>query len=139
MNTSEFRDCDDCLCFAARRAARTITQFYDAQLRGSGLRTTQFTLLAYLLNAGRTPLNHAADYLGLERTTLTRNLQPLLAEGYIGIDSGEDRRVKMIGITAKGRAAAEAALPLWRRAQKAMSARLPPAAAQALSLAAQAV
>lgn len=138
MDTSDFRDCGDCLCFATRRAARAVTQFYDRQLRDSGLRTTQFTLLAYLLNAGRSPLNRIADYLGLERTTLTRNLQPLLAEGYIVIESGEDRRVKMIGITARGRAAAEAALPLWRQAQRAMSARLPALAVQALNQAARA-
>lgn len=131
----EFLECDDCLCFAARRAARAITQFYDRQLRESGLRSTQFTLLAFLLNAGTSSVNQAAEYLGMERTTLSRNLEPLLSAGYVRVDSGEDRRVKMIAITTKGRAAARAALPLWRQAQQAMTARLPPAAAQTLSLA----
>src|ERR1700739_568003 len=78
---SKFGECNDCLCFAARRAARGISQFYDAQLRSSGLRNTQFTLLSYLINAGRGPLTRAADYMGLERTSLSRNLQPLLAQG----------------------------------------------------------
>lgn len=135
MNQTEFLECDDCLCFAARRAARAITQFYDRQLRESGLRSTQFTLLAFLLNAGTSSVNQAAEYLGMERTTLSRNLEPLLSAGYVRVDSGEDRRVKMIAITTKGRAAARAALPLWRQAQQAMTARLPPAAAQTLSLA----
>ncbi|MFI4981506.1 MAG: MarR family transcriptional regulator, partial [Nevskiales bacterium] len=70
-----------------------------------------------------------------ERTTLSRNLEPLLSAGYVRVDSGEDRRVKKIAITAKGKAAAQAALPLWQQAQQAMTARLPSAAAQTLSLA----
>lgn len=135
MNQTEFLECDDCLCFASRRAARAITQFYDRQLRESGLRSTQFTLLAFLLNAGTSSVNQAAEYLGMERTTLSRNLEPLLSAGYVRVDSGEDRRVKMIAITTQGRAAARAALPLWQRAQQAMTARLPPAAIQTLSLA----
>ena len=138
MNQTEFLECDDCLCFAARRAARAITQFYDRQLRESGLRSTQFTLLAFLLNAGTSSVNQAAEYLGMERTTLSRNLEPLLSAGYVRVDSGEDRRVKMIAITTQGRAAARAALPLWQQAQQAMTARLPPAAAQTLSLASRA-
>lgn len=138
MNAMEFRECDDCLCFAARRAARAITQYYDRQLRDSGLRATQFTLLAFLLNAGSCSVNQTAEYLGMERTTLSRNLEPLLDAGYVRIGSGEDRRVKKISITAQGRAKAQSALPAWRQAQQAMTARLPPAAAQALSLAARA-
>ena len=135
---NEFRECDECLCFAARRAARAITQVYDRELRSSGLRATQFTLLSYLLNAGRRPMNQAADYMGLERTTLTRNLQPLLALDYITVDEGEDRRVKLIGITPAGRAAMTAALPHWRKAQRAMSARLSPTTIKALAQAAEA-
>jgi len=136
MNNSDFRECNDCLCFAARRVARQITQHYDAQLRGSGLRATQFTLLAYLILAGSTPINAVADYLGVERTTLTRNLKPLLALGHIRVESGADRRVKLVSITAAGRAAAADALPQWRKAQKAMSRRLGPAALQELASAA---
>ena len=135
MNDTDFRECQDCLCFAARRAARSITQYYDRQLRGSGLRTTQFTLLSYLILAGRRPVNVAAEYLGMERTTLTRNLQPLLALDYVSVESGDDRRVKLIAITARGREAAAAALPQWRKAQRAMSRRLGPSAFKELATA----
>ena len=133
MNDADFRDCQDCLCFAARRAARSITQHYDRQLRGSGLRTTQFTLLSYLIIAGHSSVNAAAEYLGMERTTLTRNLRPLLALDYVAVASGDDRRVKLIAITARGREAAAAALPQWRKAQRAMSKRLGPSAFRELA------
>ena len=133
MNDTDFRDCQDCLCFAARRAARSITTYYDRQLRGSGLRATQFTLLGYLIVAGRSSVNAAAEYLGMERTTLTRNLRPLLALDYVAVASGDDRRVKLITITSRGREAAAAALPQWRKAQRAMSRRLGPSAFKELA------
>jgi DNA-binding MarR family transcriptional regulator len=133
MDETDFAECQDCLCFAARRAARSITQLYDRHLRGSGLRATQFTLLSYLLLAGPRPVQEAAEYMGLERTTLTRNLKVLLAQGDVALNSGEDRRVKLISITPRGRAKAAAALPLWRKAQRAVKERLPPAAARTLA------
>ena len=117
MGETDFRECSGCLCFAARRAARAITQLYDRHLRPSGLRSTQFTLLAYLLSHGPTPLLESAEFLGVERTTLTRNLRPLHASKLLAIDTGKDRRIKMISITAEGRRAAMSALPLWRMAQ----------------------
>jgi DNA-binding MarR family transcriptional regulator len=123
---ADFLECDSCLCFAARRAARTITQHFERHLRSSGLRATQFTLLVMLVRAGALSMNALADHLGMERTTLTRNLRPLMAQGYVALEEGEeDRRVKKISITDAGRAAAEAALPEWRKVNRAMARRLP--------------
>jgi DNA-binding MarR family transcriptional regulator len=121
----DFLECESCLCFAARRAARAISQHYERVMRGSGLRITQFTLLTVLVRAGKLPLSEVAEHLGMERTTLTRNLRPLLAKGHVTIEEGEDRRVKKIEITPQGMAALKAALPQWRKAQRAMSGRLP--------------
>ncbi len=118
METNPFRACQDCLCFAARRAARAITQAYDHQLRPSGLRATQFALLAFLITSGPAPVQQTADFLGMDRTTLTRNLKPLTQKGLVHLQSGKDRRVKIVAITADGRRKAEQALPLWRIAQK---------------------
>jgi DNA-binding MarR family transcriptional regulator len=59
-----------------------------------------------------------ADLLGVERTTLTRNLRPLEAKGWVvGASDRADQRVRRVELTAKGRAAAAKALPAWRRAQ----------------------
>ena len=119
-----FRECRDCVCFGLRRAARVITQHYDRQLRPVGLRATQFTLLAMLVQAGPLPINRLAGLLGLERTTLTRNLRPLLAKGWLTVEDVKDRRVRTIKITAAGMAAASAALPHWRRAQSTAAAKV---------------
>jgi len=131
--TAKFRDCDACHCFAIRRAARAITQLYDRKLRPSGLRATQFTLLSVLVRAGALPVNELASLLGMERTTLTRNLRPLLDQGFVRLDPGEDQRVRMVCITAAGLGAAEKALPYWREAQRAIAKNMAPASLKAIA------
>ena len=135
----ELRECTGCSCFAVRRAARVITQHYDRHLRPTGLRPTQFTLLTVLTLGGPLPLTKLADRLAAERTTLTRNLRPLVARGFVRIEPGEDRRVQMLAVTPKGVAAARAALPRWREAQRSIAAALPASALRALDRATVAV
>ena len=120
----DFGACASCTCFALRRAARAVTQHYDRLLRPTGLRVTQFTLLAALTVAGPLPINRLARRLGLERTTLTRNLRPLEAKGWLAVTEDADRRVHTVEITARGRAMARTALPAWREAQATVGARL---------------
>jgi len=131
----EFRECLSCSCFAARRAARTITQLYERQLKPSGLRVTQFTVLSMLAAAGPQPLSRLAGQLATERTTLTRNLRPLVSGGLVTESATEDGRVRLLSITKRGLAAARAALPLWREAQKSIARRLGDGAIQALAAA----
>jgi DNA-binding MarR family transcriptional regulator len=88
-------------------------------MRGSGIRGTQFTLLATLVQTGPIPTTRLADFQGLERTTLTRNLGPLVRDGFVRIDEGEDRRVRKVAITAAGHEAARRAFPFWKKAQDA--------------------
>ena len=70
------------------------------------------------------PIHRLAGFLGLERTTLSRNLRPLLARGWLSVEEDEDRRVRIVKITAVGRAAARAALPHWRKAQALAAAKI---------------
>lgn len=135
---SEFAECLACSCFAARRAARTVTQHYEHHLKPSGLRVTQFTLLALLEIAGPQPLSQFAEQMGVERTTLTRNLRPLLARGWVTETATGDRRVRLLAITKRGVVAAMAALPHWREAQKTLARRLGPGAIRALAAASEA-
>jgi DNA-binding MarR family transcriptional regulator len=75
---------------------RVISQVYDAALRPSGLRATQFTLLAVLSSQGELPLTKLAEILVLDCTTLTRNLKPLLAQGMLEISREKDERIRLI-------------------------------------------
>jgi DNA-binding MarR family transcriptional regulator len=126
----DFRACRQCLCTAARRKSRELTRAFDKAMRGAGLRGTQFSLLATLVQTGPTPVTRLADLLSLERTTLTRNLRPLIRDGLLRIDEGEDRRIHKVAITAKGEVAAGRAYPFWKKAQDAALAAGPGRAAQ---------
>jgi DNA-binding MarR family transcriptional regulator len=135
---AEFAECLSCSCFAARRTARTITQHYEQCMKPTGLTVTQFTLLAMLSLAGPQPLSRFAGLLSLERTTLTRNLRQLRARGWVTESATGDRRVRLLAITKRGAAAARAALPHWREAQKSIARRLGADTIKALASASQA-
>jgi DNA-binding MarR family transcriptional regulator len=135
MAKGEFAECKGCICFGLRRAARRMTQHYRRVLRPSGLMGTQFSLLVSLAQAGPLPMTQLAARLGLERTSLTRNLKPLEAKGWVSIDEDDDRRVRVVRITPAGRAKARAALPLWRKAQATATRAVPGAELAALAAA----
>ena len=115
--TSDYPDVRVCACANLRRATRMVTQAYDAALRPAGLRATQFTMLSVLVKRGQMRQSEFADILGMDGTTLTRNLQPLLKNGWIQIDREEDQRVRLISIRRLGRHVVNEAVPLWRQVQ----------------------
>jgi DNA-binding MarR family transcriptional regulator len=107
-----------CNCLAVRQAARYLTQFYDQFLASSGLRTTQFSILAKLRGFGPLSINALAKELVMDRTTLGRNMLPLEREGLIEIVPGSsDRRTKELRLTGAGVARLRAASPGWNQAQ----------------------
>jgi DNA-binding MarR family transcriptional regulator len=134
----DFSECLDCTCFAARRSARTITQHYERHLKSTGLSVAQFTVLAVLQLAGPQVLSRLADQMAVERTTLTRNLRPLLKRGLVSESTTGDRRVRLLAITKQGTAAATAALPRWREAQESIARSLGEGAIRGLASAAKA-
>ncbi|HLH03285.1 MAG TPA: MarR family winged helix-turn-helix transcriptional regulator [Bryobacteraceae bacterium] len=113
----DFVACRECVCSRIRKASRAITQHYEQFFHGSGLRSTQFNLLTTLIQTGPLPMTRLAAMLGLERTTLTRNLAPLAKQKLVRLNETEDGRVHKVEITRKGEAAARAAYPRWKAAQ----------------------
>ena len=110
-------DIQACTCANLRRSTRMVTQAYDAALRPAGLRATQFTLLSVLAKRGQLRQSDFADILGMDGTTLTRNLQPLLKKDWVQIDRDEDQRVRLVSISELGREVMDRAVPLWRAVQ----------------------
>jgi DNA-binding MarR family transcriptional regulator len=106
-----------CACRRLRGAARAVTRLYDDALRPTGLRTTQFTLLVAAELRGGPLISELADRLALERTSLTRELKLLEERGLVSITPGEDRRARVVEVTAEGKRALAAAYPRWREAQ----------------------
>ena len=112
-----------CTCFNARRAARAVTEFYDGVMAPSGVKATQFTMLGAVALMGPASVTRLAEHLALDRTTLTRNLKALASEGLIEISEGDDRRERVVALSAEGSRALDRATPLWHQAQDRLIAR----------------
>lgn len=115
--STEPRTSAGCTAFRLRRLSRRVSQHYDAHLAGAGLRSTQFSLLGALVRRDGPALTRLADVLAMDRTTLTRNLRPLVVAGLVRMDTGEDARSRLVAITPAGRERWQQAYPLWEQAQ----------------------
>ena len=121
-----------CACGRLRRATRALTQLYDDLMAPSGLRVTQFSLLRTLERTGPQRITALAAATLLDRTALTRTLDPLVEQGFVAIVPGRDARTREAALTRAGVAALRAAEPHWKRAQAAVAKRLGPAKLEAL-------
>lgn len=108
----------DCNCLAVRQAARYVTQFYDRHLSPSGLRISQFGILAMLARKGPLTINELAAELVIDRTTLGRNILPLQRDRLIAVKPRAfDRRSKELHLTLAGDKRFHEAREYWLEAQ----------------------
>ena len=118
MTSEALRKPEFCNCLALRQAARHVTQFYDQFLAPSGLRTTQFSILAKLRGLGPLTINALAKELVMDRTTLGRNILPLQRDGLIEVAPGaKDRRRRELRLTEAGRKLHREGMAHWEEAQ----------------------
>lgn len=108
----------ECTCFRVRGAARRVTQIYSRHLAPTGLKISQFSLLGFVSARGPVSITELSDLLATDRTTLTRNLRPLLASGVIERAAAGDKRRHELVATQTGRALFKRALPLWAAAEQ---------------------
>lgn len=106
---------DGCLCLHVQRAARALARRFDTAFRDLGLSQGQFSLMMALNRPEPPPLGPLADFLAMDRTTLTAYLKVLAARGWVDIAAdAKDKRVRRPSLTPAGRAALNAAVPIWR-------------------------
>jgi DNA-binding MarR family transcriptional regulator len=115
--TTEREVVDSCVCHKVRMAARAVTRAYDAALRPVGLRATQFAVLVAVATEGALSITALAQALGMDRSTLTRNVRPLVKDGLLAVGREGWHRSRTIEITERGRARVAEALPRWEWAQ----------------------
>ena len=114
----DISDTRGCHCLAARRRARAITRLYEEQLRPFGLKATQFSVLAALAQVKSNTVGALAEFLGVERTTLTRSTQLLEGHGWISSAKTDDGRERLLRLTPSGRERLQLALPAWGQVQR---------------------
>jgi DNA-binding MarR family transcriptional regulator len=110
---------ENCVCFNLRWVTRAVTQFYDSEMRRHRIRPTQGSILASLQAKESWNMAELSDWLGMDRTTLVRNLRPLQRDDLMQISGGGRGNRVELAITAKGRKQIEKLTPAWKSAQSA--------------------
>ena len=106
---------DRCLCFHTQRAARMLARRFDNAFLPFGITNQQFSMMMMLNNAGNPSIGQVADFLAMDRTTLTAALKALERRGFVTIARDEDdRRSKRISLKPAGMKSLKSALPVWR-------------------------
>ena len=107
-----------CTNLKLRQLMRRVAQHYDAEVGKAGLKTTQYSLLSCLVKLGAMKPGDLAKVLKVDASTLSRNLKPLVAAGWIVLEPGADGRSRLVSITAQGLQKRQEAQRRWRVAQE---------------------
>ncbi len=113
-----------CTNLKLRQLSRVVTRHYDGYIAPTGLKNTQYSLLSHVLLLGPIRPSDLARHMRVDASTLTRNLQPLVAQGWLQLGPGEDARSRLVECTDEGRAKRAEGQRAWKQAQLALNARL---------------
>ncbi|MBB2495150.1 MarR family winged helix-turn-helix transcriptional regulator [Aquipseudomonas ullengensis] len=113
-----------CLCTKLRRASRSVTKLYDDALDAVGINVAQYSLLKHLQRLGQPSITTLAESLGLDRSTLGRNLKVLQGKGLVLLSGGEDQRNRLVSLSEAGKACLAQALQAWEQAQVQLAERM---------------
>jgi DNA-binding MarR family transcriptional regulator len=110
-----------CTNLKLRQLTRAVTRRYDAVVGATGLKNTQYMLLSRVALLGPVRPSDLAVAMKLDASTLTRNLQPLIAQGWVELGPGVDARSRLVSITEAGRAKRAEGQRAWKHAQMALN------------------
>ncbi|MBT8767198.1 MarR family winged helix-turn-helix transcriptional regulator [Metapseudomonas boanensis] len=113
-----------CLCTKLRRATRNVNRLYDEALASIGLNAAQYSLLKNLSRLDQPSITSLAEAMGLDRSTLGRNLRVLEAKGLVLLEGGEDQRNRLVSLTVTGRDVLTQALVAWEHVQAQLAQRI---------------
>ena len=107
----------NCTCFNLRKASRAVTQLFDEALKPCGLYATQFNLLAAISTSDDVTITELSKVLIMDRTTLTRNLNPLQNNGWVEVTPGVDKRTRTLSLTRSGKKVLSQGMTHWKEVQ----------------------
>ncbi len=121
---ADIRKPQGCTNLKLRQFTRRVTQYYDAEVGKTGLKITQYSLLSHVVKLAPIRAVDLAVAMRVSTSTLSRNLQPLIAAGWIVVNSGDDARSRLISATEAGQTKRTEAQRKWRIAQEGINATL---------------
>lgn len=107
-----------CRCLMLRRAALNVTDIYDKALAKLGIGINQFSIIINLAHMNEPTTTELAKQMGLDRSTIVRNLKGIMAMGYIENISPGKKRANRLRVTLAGLMLLEEARPIWEEVQK---------------------
>lgn len=110
-------ECLDCMCYEFRKTARVVINFYDDALKGADLKSNQFLILVAVAFMKSTNFKTLAEFLGIDQSTLARNLVTVEKQNFVAVKPGKNRREKIITLSRKGKQKLVSTFPLWQKAQ----------------------
>lgn len=113
-----------CTNLKLRQLTRMVTRHYDRYVSETGLKNTQYALLSYVVGLGPIRPGDLAKRMQMDASTLTRNMQPLVAHGWLKIGAGNDARSRLVEATEDGQAKRAEGQRAWKAAQTALNERL---------------
>lgn len=118
LSRHEIAKGSECTGFNLKRATRAVQSLFDEAFKSVGLEGTQYTVLSHIYVSEPISLTKLADLMGVDRTTLARNLAPLEKKGFVEIKTGSDKRARLINTTDLGKEVLSKALPIWNETQE---------------------
>lgn len=112
-----------CTNLKLRQLGRMVTRHYDQYMAGAGLKNTQYALLSHVVKLGPIRPGDLAKRMQMDASTLTRNLQPMVARGWLAVRAGHDARSRFVEATPLGLSLRAQAFIAWKEAQRALNAR----------------
>ena len=106
-----------CTNFKLRQLLRRVSLVYDHAMAECGLKITQYSLLSHVEKLGPITQTDLAKAMGMDSSTLSRNLRPLESAGWVAVHAGDDARSHALSLTASGRKKRTQAQTLWKQAQ----------------------
>jgi len=110
-------ECLDCVCYEFRKTARFVINYYDTALKDADLKSNQFIILVSVAYLQSPNFKKLAEFVGIDQSTLARNLTTVEKQKLVSVRSGKNRREKLITLTKKGERKLVSSFPLWRKAQ----------------------
>ena len=110
-------ECLDCVCYEFRKTARFVINYYDTALKDADLKSNQFIILVSVAYLESPNFKKLAEFVGIDQSTLARNLTTVEKQKLVSVRAGKNRREKLISLTKKGERKLVSSFPLWRKAQ----------------------